>query len=397
MSLWGQPILNLVFAGGYLGLMTLLWAGLVVGVPLWGRGHGLRRPDDIPATGRRVSICVPARDEAHNIALCVQAALATRWPDLEVIVVDDRSSDGTGDRAREAGAGDPRLHVIEGTPRPAGWAGKAWACARAAGEATGDLLLFVDADVRIDPDAVASLVAELEDKRLSLLSAFGTWKLEGFWERAVVPAVGWLIRGAVDLDHVNAPERPEAFANGQLILVERGAYDALDGHGAVKDQILDDVRLAEAFKRRGHRVGMRVAPWLFVVRPYRSLREIYGGYAKNLYEGMGRRPALGFGAVLFLFVGAMLPVLALLGALWARLVWGWAIPGAGWIAWLGAVTGLQLLFRYRLERRDGRSGAMAWAHPLANAVLIAILLGSVVGVRVRWKGRTFVDGRAADR
>jgi len=310
-------------------------------------------------------------------------------------VVDDRSNDGTGALAQAAGEGDPRLHVVEGTDRPEGWAGKVWACSRAAGEATGELLLFVDADVCIDPDGVATLVAELEDKQLSLLSAFGTWRLEGFWERAVVPAVGWLIRGAVALEHVNAPERPEAFANGQLILVERGDYEALDGHSAVRDQILDDVRLAEAFKRRGYRVGMRVAPWLFEVRPYRSLGEIYAGYAKNLYEGMGRRPLLGFGAVLFLFVGTLVPVLSLVGGLWARWVWGWAVPGSGWIAWLGGVCALQVWFRFRLERRDGRSGAMAWTHPVANAVLIAILLGSVLGIRVRWKGRTFVDGRAA--
>ncbi len=394
MSLWGQPVLSVVFAGGYLALMTVLWLGLVVGVNRWGRGFGLVRPQVLPTEGRRVSICVPARDEAHNIEACVRAALATRWPDLEVIVVDDRSTDGTGALARQAGAKDPRLHVVDGTERPEGWAGKVWACSRAAGEATGDLLLFVDADVQLDPDAVAALVAEATAENLSLLSVFGTWKLDGFWERTVVPAVGWLIRGAVDLHHVNAPERPEAFANGQLILVERRDYESLDGHGAVRDQILDDVRLAEAFKRRGHRVGMRVAPWLFTVRPYRSLAEIYGGYAKNLYEGMGRKPLLGFGAVLFLFVGTLVPVVGLVVGLWARLAWGWAVPGGGWLVWLAGVCALQVVFRFRLERRDGRSGAMAWTHPVANAVLIAILLGSVLGVRVRWKGRSFVDGRA---
>ena len=100
MSLWGEPVLSLLLAGSYLALMTFLWVGLVIGVPRWGRGFGLQRSPGPPTRGPRVSICVPARDEAHNIEACVRAALASRWPDLEVIVIDDRSTDGTGDLAR---------------------------------------------------------------------------------------------------------------------------------------------------------------------------------------------------------------------------------------------------------------------------------------------------------
>lgn len=397
MIRWGDPGFSALIAFGYLGMLTVLWAALVAGLDRWGRGWRLARPTE-PVAGTDlpvVSICVPARDEAGRIGPCVRAALASRWPALDVVVVDDRSSDGTAAEARAAGEGDPRLHVVVGTEPESGWAGKPWACARAAGEARGDLLLFVDADVLLDPDAVPALVRAMDLRGLDLLSAFGTWILEGFWERAVIPAVGWLIRGAVSLDHVNDPGRPEAFANGQLILVRRAAYEAVGGHGAVRDQVLDDVRLAEAFKQRGLRTGLLVAPWAFRVRLYRGLGEIVRGYSKNLYEGMGRNPLVGLGAILFILVGTLFPYVLLAGGIFARLALGWGIPGTPWLIWLTVLVGLQFAFRWRLERFDGRSGKSAWTHPLANLVLVWIVARSVFGVRATWKGRSFVDGRAA--
>lgn len=396
MTSWDDPVWSYVFAGGYLGLLTLMWGGLAAGVPRWGERWALR-PRAPAKDAPTLSICIPARDEAANIERCVRAALASRWPDpdrLEVVVVDDRSSDGTGALARAAGGGDPRLRVVEGTEPPPGWAGKPWACARAAGESRGALLFFVDADVVLHPDAAGAMAAALLEEGLALISVFGSWALESFWERAVIPAVGWFIRGAVDLDRINEAGRPESFANGQAILVERAFYEAAGGHGAVRDQVLEDVRLAEVVKRRGGRVGLRVAPWAFQVRLYRSLAEIVRGYGKNLYEGMGRRPVIGLGAVLFIFVGTLVPSLALGLGLLARLGLGWGVPGVGWLGWLAGIVVLQLLFRYRVERRDGRDGRAFWTHPLANVILVWILLRSVFGVRARWKGREFVDGRA---
>lgn len=396
MNLWGDPTLNIVLAVGYLGLISLMWLLLCLGVPLWGRRWSMAASHETPAEpAPRVTICVPARNEALNIGACVAAALKSEWPALELVVIDDRSEDRTGDLAREAAAGDPRCRVISGVEPPTGWAGKVWACARAAGEAQGELLLFIDADVVLHPRAVPTLVATLRAERLSLLSCYGRWTLVTFWERAVIPTVGWLIRGAVDLDRVNDPGRPEAFANGQLILVQRADYEGLGGHGAVRDQILDDVRLGEAFKRRGLRIGLRAAAWAFDVRLYRSLSEIVHGYTKNLYEGMGRQPLVGLGAVLFIFVGTLFPFAALAGCLVGRLLFGWGEPGWGWIAWIAATCGLQLAFRARVELRDGRSPLIAWTHPLANLLLVWILIRSVLGMEARWKGRRFVDGRAA--
>lgn len=391
---WGEEALSAVLLGGYLGMLTLLWGAMTAGVGNWHRRNRLPYAPSGPLP--RLSICVPARDEAHQIGACVAAALAQDHPDIEVIVVDDCSTDGTAEAARAAGPDDPRLRVIRNAAPPPGWAGKPWACQRAAAEASGAHLLFVDADVTLAPEAARRAAAVLRERHLGLLSLFGTWRLESFWENVGIPVVGWFVRGATDVGAVNAPGRPEAFANGQFLLFDRAAYDAVGGHAAVKGEVLEDVRIARAAKQRGHPIGLYAAPELFRVRLYRGLSEILRGYGKNFYEGMDRRPLVALGALLFLFVGALLPwVLLAVAAVRPSLVLTGLDPTAPWMAWIGAVCVLPVLFRWRVERADGRSGAWAWSHPMGNVVLGLVLLRAVFAVESSWKGRRFHDGKAA--
>lgn len=391
---WGEPAFSEVLLGGYLALLSLLWGGLLAGVGGWHRKNALPdAPDnDLPP----LTICIPARDEAHQIGACVAAALKSDHPSLSVVVVDDCSTDGTAQAAIAAGNGDPRLSVITGRSPPAGWAGKPWACARLATEATGQHLLFLDADVEIAPSAARRAAAVMVAKKLGLVSLFGTWTLRSIWERVAIPVVGWFVRGVTDVEAVNTPGRKEAFANGQFLLVDRAAYEAVGGHSAVKDAVLEDVRLAEVMKQRGWSLGLYAAPDAFSVRLYRSLREIFEGYTKNFYEGMGRRPHLAIIALVFLIVTAVLPYVLFPIIVFAPTV---LLTGMGaewpWQVWMALVCGLPVAFRFRLDRADGRSGILAFSHPLGNAVLAAILVGSVFRVRTRWKGRLFHDGRAA--
>ncbi len=390
---WGDPgFSQLLLCMGF-GLWTLLWGVLVAAVGQWGRDWRME-PSKSKGELPLLSICIPARNEEGNIGACLEAVLASDHPNLEIIVVDDGSEDGTGAAAREAGGGHPRFRLIQGTAPPAGWAGKPWACQRAAGEAAGDLLLFLDADVRLSPWAARAAMEQMEERSLDLLSLFGSWDLRGFWEVAVVPVVGWFIRGAVDLEAANKTVSPVAFANGQFLLVRRSAYESLGGHGAVKSEVLEDVRLAKVFKQRAFSCGLFHAPGAFSVRLYDSLGAIVEGYSKNLYEGMGRRPAVALSAIGFIFLGTLFPFLALAGVLLCRWLLGWQLLGPGWILWLSGICLLVPLFRWRLEREDGRSGWHALSHPLGNLVFVWILIRSMVSMEARWKGRTFLDGRA---
>jgi hypothetical protein len=388
---WGDPFLSAVLLGGYLGMLTLLWGAMIAGVGAWRRLHTL--PDAPRLAPPRLTVCIPARNEAHQIVACVRAALAQDHPDLDVLVVDDCSTDGTGDVVRALN--DTRVRVVTNTPPPPGWAGKPWACRRAASEADGAHLLFVDADVELAPWAARRAAEVLIDRRLALLSLFGSWRLETFWERVAIPVIGWFIRGATDVGAVNTPGRPEAFANGQFILVDRAAYESIGGHGAVKGEVLDDVRLARAVKQRGHAIGLYAAPDAFRVRLYRNLGEIVAGYGKNLYEGMDRRPVVALGALFAIFVSAVLPwvVLALAIVAPPAVLTGLRAP-ALWVAWMAAVCALPVVFRWRVERADGRAGWLALTHPLGNLVLAAVLLRAVFAVRTTWKGRVFHDGKA---
>jgi glycosyltransferase involved in cell wall biosynthesis len=366
---------------------VLFLSGLLhLGFSRWGRDWRLEPADG--ASPCDAAILIPARDEAGKIGACVRAAL--RAPVRRVVVVDDGSTDATADEALNAAGGDPRFELQSAAPRPAGWSGKAWACSEAAGGAEEAWLLFVDADVVLHPDAPVAAVRRAERDEAGLLSLFGTWELVSFWERVGIPAIGWFIRGTLDLDDVNGargnPRR--AFANGQFILVQRSVYASMGGHGAVRDAVLDDVGLAEAMRKAGVRGRMLWAPWAFRVRLYENLRAIVQGYRKNLYAGMGRRPALAALAVTFVFATGVAPVVALAES---------AIAGDTTRALLaGACVASSAALRFRTERRDGRSGMVAMWEPLAASLLCAVLATSAVAPASTWKGRSFQAGRAAD-
>lgn len=390
---WGEEGFSALLAGGYLAVMTLGWLGLIWGAGTWGRGWRLERREVSSRPLPRLSICIPARNESESIGSCVRAALAQDYPNLEVLVCDDRSDDDTADQALSAAGGDPRFRLIAGEEPAAGWAGKPWACHRLSREAEGEILVFVDADVQLATWTISAAVEEKQERGAALLSLFGDWDLRSFWETTVIPVVGWLIRGTVNLDEVNNATSATAFANGQFILVDRKSYERVGGHGVVRAEVLEDVRLAKAFKTRAMRTVLLHAPGAFRVRLYSSLSEIVSGYQKNLYEGLDRRLSLGLGAILFVFVGTLLPFLLLIGLLMGKLQLGWAFSEV-WLVWLGVLCALVPIFRWRIERADGRSGWFALTHLLGNVVLVWILLRAIFSLESEWKGRKFVDGKA---
>jgi chlorobactene glucosyltransferase len=363
-------------AGGVHSLIRLGRAGR--------RRHRLG-PGDPAEVRETVSVVVPARDEAGRVGGCVAALVDQDAAVVEVVVVDDGSSDGTADEAARAGA------RVEAAPAPAsGVAGKAAACAHGAAMATaGRWLAFVDADVVLAPEALSRLLAGCLAARAVAASPLARQVTRAWWEELLLPDLGLAVAERLDLDAVADPASPDAFLSGQCLLVRRDAYEAVGGFAAVAGSLVEDLALAGRLKAAGHRLEVRLAPDLAAVRMYGRFGDLWEGLAKNLAEVWGAD------------AGSLAPqaARALAGAApWVALA---ARPGP--LARRVAVAGglLQLTVRAGGRLVAGADPRFALAYPLADLVLLAVYADSVrrrrSGAPFTWKGRTYAPPAPASR
>jgi GT2 family glycosyltransferase len=291
--------------------MTLVTAVNLLAAP---RLHRLR-----PSTGGpRVSVLVPARDEAANLRRLLPALLASEYADLEIVVLDDESADETGAVGRGFAASDRRVRVIDGTPPPEGWTGKNWACHRLAESATGEVLLFCDADMVPGARAVARTVAALEQSKADALTALPRHDSGGRFQQAVIPLIATVpVLGLLPLPLVPRTRAPSvSMGNGQWFAWRRPAYDRAGGHARVRSDVLEDVRLARLAKRAGLRLAVYVASRDLSVRMYGDRASTREGFTKNLYPLAGGRPwtlALAVAALLTAGLGPLLLPIAAAG------------------------------------------------------------------------------------
>jgi glycosyltransferase involved in cell wall biosynthesis len=355
-------------------LVALIWATRHVTINRFDRAEPPLRPSDPGAGPRsgRVSVLVAAKDEEKNIAGCVQSLLAQDYPELELIVIDDRSSDATGDAARRAAAGDPRLRLLRIDELPAGWCGKNHALWRGVEQASGEWLCTVDADCRqSSPRTISVAVAFALRHRAQLLSILPVLRMEGFWENVIQPVCGALMAYRFRPDHVNDARMPVAYANGAFMLFRREAYAAVGGHEAVKNCILDDLRLAERIKSSGHRLRVAICEGLYEVRMYTSVREMIAGWTRIFWGALRprRRLLLASGALLIM---GMFPYFAFGGAVLAG-----AAEARGWLAAAvasGLAIVLQLSVVWRVFQRAGGQALLCWTWPIGCAFTMLILL-----------------------
>ena len=341
-----------------------------------------------------VSVIVPARNEAHNIEASLRTLLSSRYPRFEVIVVDDGSLDGTAEVAGRTAANLPAVAVLRGAPLPPGWFGKSWVCTQGVRVARGELLAFADADIRVHPELLARSVAVLESEGAALLSVIPRHALGSFWERVVMPhfLLLFLLRFP-DPARVNqSPRSRDKVALGGWMIVRREAYEAAGGHGTVRAEVSEDLRLAQTFHQAGYRPLLVVGEEYLSVRMYRSLGEIVEGWSKNLAIS-SRQTVSGVGRwlvpwllVLWLVGMWIIPPVALLlgvSGAWPGASVPWAVMASLGLASLGWVT----------CRRLGVQVGYALLLPLGAAVATAIVLRSIArGERVQWKGREYHVG-----
>jgi chlorobactene glucosyltransferase len=333
----------------------------------------------LPArVGPRVSVLIPARDEEDNLRRLLPALRTSPYPDLEILVLDDGSTDGTPAVIREHASADPRVTAMEGREPPAGWNGKNWACHQLSKRASGEVLLFCDADVYPAPEAVARTVAAMVDGGVDALTALPRHERGGWFEEAVVPLVAKLpVAGLLVLPLVRRTKTAAlAVGNGQWFAWRRDAYLAVGRHAAVRNDVLEDVRLARLAKRSGLELAPFIATRDLGVRMYRAPRQVWEGFVKNVYALAGGKDRTA-GPIIALFA------LAMAGPLVLPLV-----PGAGPLAWAPLV----LLGGIRLSAsalfRDGIRTVVL--HPVAVPAVLALAVTSRLrhrSGRVSWKGR----------
>ena len=339
-----------------------------------------------------VSIIIPARNEEANIERVVRS-IAPQPQVREIIVVDDASSDRTGEILTKLCQEIPLLRTIRLDSLPQGWTGKSHAAAAGAEQATGEWLLFTDADTEHLPGSLEAMLERAAAKSADLLSLSPGQQTPTWWEKSIIPYIFVELAKIFPFEEVTDPASPLAAANGQYLLVRRSVYNQRGGFAAVRDEILDDVALARLVKWRGGRlVFLPGAEWVRT-RMYTSFRSMWQGWSKNLYPLYGRKPGAVLKAlcpallldVLFPLGLLALGIVIIIGEMTRRPLLGVVV------CYLGA-TLRQWNYRQRLEQL-GFERRLA-AYQFAGAVLFSLLLvnsmwAHTVAGGVRWKGRSY--------
>ncbi len=340
-------------------------------------------PDEVNPISERVSILVPARNEAENIGPCVAAALhSTGLEDLEVIVLDDTSTDGTADVATDAAHGDQRFRLVSSDEAvPTQWLGKNWACARLGAAASGSVLVFLDADVVVDPTGIARSIALMQKAGLDITCPYPRQEAFSALERLVQPLLQWSWLTLLPLGLAETSPRPELTAgNGQLLVIERSMYEQIGGHAAVKAEVLEDIALVRAVKGAGGRGGVVDGTHIARCRMYDSADALVDGYTKSLWSAFGG-PGGSIAVTTLLNLMYVVPAAAAVASRNPTTrTWGVIGYGAG-------VTGRML----SASRTGGRPLPDSVAHPVSIGIFTYLVAESWRRHRngtISWRGRT---------
>ena len=361
--------------------------GLAVGIAVhtaWNLRH-LRTPAaNAPEARERVAVLIPARNEEATIESTVRSALAQQGvPDLQVIVLDDDSSDATGEIVQRLMINEPRLHLMQSHEAPPeGWLGKPWACARLA-DAAGDLdataLVFVDADVVLEPHAVRALVNDLRTRNLAMVAPYPSQQATTWLERLVQPLVTWSWAATLPLAWGEASTRTSlSAANGQVLIVDARSYRDAGGHGAVRDEVLEDIALMRAIKVSGGHAATVDGSQLATCRMYASTSEVVDGYSKSLWNAFGG-PAGSVAVNGALTLAYVVPALAMVTSRSS------GVRATGALGYAAGVTS-----RAMVARRVGEPLVDSLAQPASIAAFVAL---NVISWRRHLAGRNTWKGR----
>lgn len=386
------------------GLMALTAAGWVAlfyynlvkirNMPRLEAKGAARFPSDAPL----VSILVPARNEASRILdKAVRSMAAQDYPSVEVVAVDDRSTDATLEILEAVAREEPRVRALRGAPLPEGWAGKPWALEQAKRAARGRWLLATDADVVYAPEAVRAAMTVAFGRRLDAVTLLPEVGAGSFWARVVMPVAAWMIAMVFPVDKTNDPRSAVALGCGGFFLMRREAHDAAGGYEAIRGEIVDDVATARALKSSGSRMRIEAGQSLLFTPMYGTLAELWNGFSRNAYAGADNRLAVVVRNSLLNLLATALPTALAAGALALWLGGGVEAARPVALSALAAYAAMVLAFVPVYASLGGRVRYAPLAGA-ANLVMVLVLLNStwraLSGRGVDWRGqRVLLDRR----
>ena len=381
-------------------LLALAWlTGAALTLLALRRQKFLTPADAAPLSGGEapfVSVLLPARNEAHRVLPeCLRSLLAQDYPRFEVVAVDDRSTDATLRIMSALAAGDARLRVVPGREAPAGWLGKPHALRQALEVARGEWVLTTDADVLFHPSALRAAVAYALAHRCDALSLVPDFDARSFWERVFIPSWLWGVLVFYPQDRLNRRRARTGLGFGAFFLVTREALARAGGFEAVRDEGIEDVRLAEYVRRSGSYLRLEYAPELVATRMYTNFTELWESSTKNLFGALKYSAVLLVGYLAWTFTVGVGPALLALACA------AGVLAGAGGEGWRQALTPSLLAYvaqaalfaavclRFRVPARYALTAPLGFA--LSCAAMLRSALAVMTGRGVSWKGRKIYE------
>ncbi len=334
----------------------------------------------------RLSVCVPARNEARGIQACLQSLLNQDYPNFEVIAIDDHSTDRTGDIMRILSQENPRLKVLKAKDLPEDWLGKPFALHQAFKIAQGEYLLFTDADPVFKPTALNTAVHAMRERELDLLTLMPQAEFGSFWEQAVQPVIFGFIASLTRFRNVNDPGHKSAMGFGAFLMFRRVAYEKIGGHEAGKADVLEDVLIAKRAKRAGLKLLVADGKKLFSIRMYFGLKEIWFGWQKNMFFAMKESVLKATYNVAVVLGFVFTPYIILAINIFEQIGWLWI-----GMSMVGVVLVSAAAYKTCDEMGLHRNNAVLF--PMGALVMAAIMANSMFHTLVRkktkWRGRIY--------
>jgi len=386
----------------YIALGPVAWGMLAVLFYLaHGRMNKLVRPGHaLPQPPPRVTILVPAKDEESHIAACVESILKQDYPFFSVVLINDRSSDRTGSVIEDLARRDARVRAVHVDHLPGQWLGKCHALHLGAQHADGQWLLFVDSDVKLQPDALRTTLALCEARKYDAASLLTRLECVTWWEKLILPlAAGlWSILHTVSL--TNSDSRPQhAAANGQFFLIRRAVYEKIGGHASVKSEITEDVELMRRIKQGGFRTRLFMGRDFASTRMYHAPREMFHGWARIFSGTARRRPWRLLGGAFFLIFCTLSAYLAIGWGVFRQYhpldlphTWGWTLAGCIHLMMVMMLIGL-------VYRFSGNRAWLAGLLPISSIAILAIFTFSLIKCvtgRTTWRGTRYQSSMSPD-